>query len=570
MRNNQPVTQREHLVPEGITIVSRTDAKGIIIECNPAFVEASGFSADELIGKPHNLVRHPDMPEAAFHDMWDTLKRGRPWRAVVKNRRKNGDFYWVVANASPTPDGGYLSVRMKPSRSEVAAAEALYAQMRSGARLRLNEGRVFSDNLITRMRLGLEKVTLQQRFWLWAAFATAVFYIPIGLGWIGLASNLEILRAAHVDTVAPELYAAAEARYLLDRNIFIFLLILGAVVGTAMGVSAMRRLRQGMHMVNEAARGIAAGDLTHPVPVSGQDEIGQLLAQASIMRNNLHELAAEMRQEVTRLKCHSVELHDAADNSAQAAETQSEATSSMAAAVEQLSVSIDQVEEHAGDARRITQNSVTSAQDSARVIEGASAEMQKIADVVVEAASGIHHLEGITNEITSIVQVIRDVAEQTNLLALNAAIEAARAGESGRGFAVVADEVRKLAERTSKSSGEITQMIARIQEAAHHSVAAMENGVGRVESGVALSRGAGQSVDGIRTAQTHVTQAVDDIGLALKEQALATRDIAIRVEKVSQGTEELAATARQTQGSAEELARLAEHLDKLASRFRVA
>jgi len=242
----------------------------------------------------------------------------------------------------------------------------------------------------------------------------------------------------------------------------------------------------------------------------------------------------------------------------------------MAAAVEELSVSIDQVDEHAGSARVITQHSVTSAQDSVKVIDSAVAEMQQIANVVVEAAYGIHHLEDISNGITSIVEVIRDVAEQTNLLALNAAIEAARAGESGRGFAVVADEVRKLAERTSKSSGEITQIIVKIQEAARNSVAAMERGVGRVESGVALSRGAGQSVDGIREAQAHVTQAVDDIGLALKEQALATHDIAIRVEKVSRGTEELAATARQTQGSAEALAQLAEHLDKLASRFRVA
>lgn len=570
MRNNQPVTQREYQVLEGVTIVSRTDAKGIITECNPAFVEASGFSREELIGQPHNLVRHPDMPEAAFCDMWNTLKRGRPWRGVVKNRRKNGDFYWVAANVSPTPDGGYLSVRMQPSRSEVTAAETLYAQMRAGVRVRLWEGRVFPDTIVTTIRLAVEKVTLQQRFWLWAAFATAVFYIPIGLGWYGLASNLELLRAAHMDTAAPELYAAAEARFLLDRGVFIALLLLGAVLGTAMGLSAMSRLKHGMRIANEVAHAIATGDLAFQVPVSGQDEIGQLLAQISIMRNNLHELAAEMRQEVTRIKHHSHELHAAADSSAHSAETQSEATSSMAAAVEELSVSIDQVEEHAGDARRITQNSVTSSQNSAEVIESAVVEMQKISDVVVEASSGIHHLEDISNGITSIVEVIRDVADQTNLLALNAAIEAARAGESGRGFAVVADEVRKLAERTSKSSGEITRMIAKIQEAAHSSVAAMENGVKRVESGVALSRGAGESVDGIRAAQSQVTQAVDDIGLALKEQSLATRDIAIRVERISQGTEELAFAARQTQGSAEELAQLAGHLDKLASRFRVA
>jgi PAS domain S-box-containing protein len=106
MRKNLPITQREYALPDGMTIVSRTDLKGRITYVNPDFLTASGFDEEELIGQPHNLVRHPDMPEQAFADLWTTLQAGRPWTGLVKNRRKNGDHYWVLANATPLLENG--------------------------------------------------------------------------------------------------------------------------------------------------------------------------------------------------------------------------------------------------------------------------------------------------------------------------------------------------------------------------------------------------------------------------------------------------------------------------------
>ncbi|RAW06719.1 chemotaxis protein [Halomonas elongata] len=136
MRNNQPVTQREHVLKDDHFLISRTDLKGRITYANPAFVEVSGFDHDELIGAPHNLVRHPDMPPAAFDDLWKTLKAGRHWRGVIKNRCKNGDHYWVNASVSPIlEDGktvGFVSMRTKPSQAEVERAEAVYARMNEG------------------------------------------------------------------------------------------------------------------------------------------------------------------------------------------------------------------------------------------------------------------------------------------------------------------------------------------------------------------------------------------------------------------------------------------------------
>jgi len=139
MKNNQPVTQTEVPFPSENYLVSRTDLKGIITYVNDSFVAISGFSRDELIGKSHNIVRHPDMPPAAFEDMWKTLKAGLPWRGAVKNRCKNGDYYWVDAVASPLrKDGGiigYVSVRSPLTRERKAAAEALYDSVRRGGKL---------------------------------------------------------------------------------------------------------------------------------------------------------------------------------------------------------------------------------------------------------------------------------------------------------------------------------------------------------------------------------------------------------------------------------------------------
>jgi len=131
MKKNLPVTQHEIDYSESAIFVTKTDTKGIITYASDAFVEISGFSREELIGVSHNIVRHPDMPEWAFADLWTTVKAGHPWRGYVKNRAKNGDHYWVRANVSPILNNGnvvgYISLRKKPSRAEVAAAEALYS-----------------------------------------------------------------------------------------------------------------------------------------------------------------------------------------------------------------------------------------------------------------------------------------------------------------------------------------------------------------------------------------------------------------------------------------------------------
>ena len=153
MRTNLPVSQQEYLFPNNETLLSTTDTSSHISYANAAFIRTSGFDTDELMGQPHNLVRHPDMPAEAFADMWRSLQQGQSWTALVKNRRKNGDHYWVRANAAPMRRNGqvvgYLSVRTKPSRAKIEAAQDLYNRFKEGRAT----GLAFHRGLIVRTGL---------------------------------------------------------------------------------------------------------------------------------------------------------------------------------------------------------------------------------------------------------------------------------------------------------------------------------------------------------------------------------------------------------------------------------
>ena len=580
MRNNQPVTQREYALRKGSVLVSRTNAKGQIDYANDDFFAASGFAQEEILNQPHNIVRHPDMPVDAFRDLWETLKSGRPWSGMVKNRRKNGDHYWVRANVNPHTNGGYRSVRVAPSKAEVSAAEGLYARMRTDEGITLHEGRVFQKGVITKFKLWYEKLTISHRMLLLGGIASVAFLVAVSLAYLSLNDSREALFAIQTETLKPNVQMVDIQHVVADRYstsetqlhvgiVVLVAAVLGGLFSLVMGIMVFTRLKRGFASTQAIAKSIADGDLTCAIPVEGRDEIGQLVAQITIMRNNLQELIGDLGTSLEKLSADSSELRNVATESAEVAVRQSESSASIAAAVEELSVSFDQVEEHANEAHKITQKTASKAFDAATMTEKIATEIQNIATSVQQTANEMRSLEKISNDISSIVQVISEVADQTNLLALNAAIEAARAGEQGRGFAVVADEVRKLAEKTNRSSKEISQMISNIQNAAHGVVLAMESGVERVNLGVTLSREAAESMIAIRSDQTSVTQVVDGIASGLSEQATATRDIAMRIEKISQGTEVLAGKARQTNDSAVHMEKMSTQLRQLAANFRV-
>lgn len=542
MRNNQPVTGREYPFPHGETVISYTNLKGQITRANDAFVKLSGFTRDELLGQPHNLVRHPDMPIEAFRDLWDTLKSGRPWSGLVKNRRKDGDHYWVRAYASPMADGsGYVSVRVAALREEVADAEELYARMRDDQSIRLNEGLLVSNNILAKMVRPISSLSISAQIWMLATIGLLAQVIVLLGVWYGLGSR----------TLLP-----------IGAVSVILLFAQGAIV--------IRRLKQGFGQSIAAAQSIASGDLTQPLPPPTKDELGDLNAKLAVMRNNLHEVIASLREKIVDLTQVSKDVSASARESSKVSNAQSESASGMAAAMEELSVSIDQVSEHATEAHHLSQTSSSKATEGGQVIHSAATEMENIAKSVNQVSEKLHGLEAYSKQISGIANTIREIADQTNLLALNAAIEAARAGEQGRGFAVVADEVRKLAERTANSTTEISDMIIKIQEGTKEAVKEMGVGIDRVNDGVALARQAGDSVTSIREAAENAANDVNDIMVAIKEQSLAAREVAQSIEKVAQGSEENNHTAQQTAGSAEQMSELSKQLNELSSRFKIA
>ncbi|MBK6357074.1 MAG: methyl-accepting chemotaxis protein [Betaproteobacteria bacterium] len=312
---------------------------------------------------------------------------------------------------------------------------------------------------------------------------------------------------------------------------------------------------------------IAAGDLATPVDFASNNS-DSLLANISTMQETLRTMIAGIVGNAEQVASAANQLFSASEQVAERASQQSDAASSMAASVEEMAVSIDQVKENATEAHNISQTAGEISEEGASVIHNAASEMRKISQAVQASSQIVEDLGHQSDQITSIVNTIKEIADQTNLLALNAAIEAARAGEQGRGFAVVADEVRKLAERTGNSTKEIGEMVAKIQNGTRSAVSSMQDGVRQVSNGVELANQAGDSINRIRDGALRVTVVVNGISDSISEQSMASNEIAQKLEVIAQMSEESAAAVRQTADAARQLQALSSSLRQTVAQFK--
>ncbi|WP_213781276.1 PAS domain-containing methyl-accepting chemotaxis protein [Caballeronia sp. dw_276] len=517
MRNNQPVTQHEYEFSSSEMLVSATDLSGNIKYCNPAFIDVSGYSRDELIGQPHNLIRHPDMPRDAFADMWTTIRSGRPWTALVKNRRKNGDFYWVRANVTPVIEHGkavgFLSVRVKPGRNEVASAEALYARMRAGAMgsLRLEHGVLVRSGIAGRIG-AMMRMPVTTRVALGYA-STPLALLATGLIAYKGAPPLPLWIAFGVSALVGAFGWASVARQ----------------IGTRVGA-----------MSGYATR-MAAGDLTVSMEAGKRDDLGEVQHALNQLKANLSAIVLDVRGQIGGMM-------DAAREISSGNMDLSRRTELQAASLEQTAATMDQL------TSTVTGNADASvrALELVKEAQTAASDGGKIAVRVEETMAGINTA---SQRIADITGVIDGIAFQTNILALNAAVEAARAGEAGRSFAVVATEVRNLAQRCAASAREIKVVV--------------ETSVAQIAEGTDLVSRTTSQMRAIDAAVHRVSAIISEVANASSEQAEGIRQVNQAVAHLDGSTQENAALVEQAAATALRLAERADVLDEAVRLFTV-
>ncbi|MDR3382011.1 methyl-accepting chemotaxis protein [Cupriavidus basilensis] len=514
MRNNQPVSQREYELPENATLMSTTDTESRIAYANAAFVDVSGFTREEIQGQPHNIVRHPDMPAEAFADMWATLKRGEPWTALVKNRRKDGDHYWVRANAMPLVRNGkpvgYMSVRTKPSREEIDAAGRLYQDFREGSagQRRFHKGLIIQGG--------------------WKRWASAFKTMPVR--WRIRGALATLLPASVIGAAALGMSGMPLAG--LGGIVAAMLLLVSGWLEAQISRPLERVMAQALR--------VASGESQQVEHMDRVDEIGMTLRTISQLGLMFRWLIDDVSEQVLNVQGASSEI--AQGNSDLSARTEQAASNvqDTASSMTQMTATVKSNAETAAQANELSGSASTEAAKGGKAMSQVVATMEEISSS--------------SKRIGDIISVIDGIAFQTNILALNAAVEAARAGEQGRGFAVVAGEVRGLAQRSASAAKEIKALIGASVE--------------KVDSGAQLVNDAGQTMDNIVVQVRRVSDLIAEISLATSEQSAGISQVGDAIGDLDRITQQNAALVEQSAAAAQSLKQQANRLVEAVGVFR--
>lgn len=479
-----PVTNKECDYPSNYVLVSSTDVKGRITFVNDAFCEVAGYTREELIGAPHNLIRHIDVPPAVFADMWANLKQGNSWMGIVKNRCKSGDHYWVSAHVSPLIDNqkiiGYESVRRKATREEIHHAQSIYDRINAGKGL-----------LPTKTKL---LAYLTNHTW-------PVLFFFVLLGIISLLTNSLALQIAG-PVVA----------------------LLGFILSWVQSES-----------LNATASAL---------PVEANNPIGQYLytksvgLKAAIPFAHIHQQAAadtfryRLKEGAAQLRKRAAGAKESVTGNLANFNQQRHTFQSIVSASSQVLASANDVSDHVGKAVEATGEVEVASRESQSLAKVTGDTMREVYNEILAAKKVVEILASQSDGINTVVNSISDIAEQTNLLALNAAIESARAGEAGRGFAVVADEVRALAIRTQEATQNIHKMTETLKSNTVEVTKTIDKGAAVAHDGVDKVTLVAEKMKDIEVSISRIVEMTSQINVSSEEQASVARDLNNQMQEV--------------------------------------
>jgi len=520
MKNNQPITGVEKELGAGVNILSTTDLKGSISYINQDFIDICGFSKAELLEKNHNVVRHPDMPPAAFENLWSTMQSGKPWMGVVKNRCKNGDHYWVDAFVAPVMQDGktieYQSVRFRPERKTVERAEKLYQRIR--------EGKSVKTSLSA--RLGVTNKLI--------------------LG--NLLALLPILITVTVSQLsAYSLYA----------------LIVSAIIVFAVNKLVMSPFRG---LVDRAKR-IFDNPLMSRIYTDRDDEFGHLQLALRMRRSQLNAVVGRISDSAQQLSGTATITTSAAEEAHAGVSTQQGEVMQVATAMTEMAATVQEIARNTSTTVEHTSTAQKESDEGQQIVQQTIASINSMTEEIQNASDVIQRLSQFSENIGGILAVIKGIAEQTNLLALNAAIEAARAGEQGRGFAVVADEVRTLAGRTQESTREIETMIEHIQQGTTDGVEAMALSREKAETCRDIAAKADEALNNITNAISNINDMAYQIATASEEQSAVAEEINHNVIAISEVAENTSQGALDSVSAATGMSTTISTLNNLVDQF---